>query len=102
MFRSLYSCQFGRQTSKVVAAEWFAAEFPEWSREAMQAVEWRRSDSAVVDLPGAQRTVELVRLVYDRTRTWAPAPRCSELPVGMAVASHWTCQVAEGGRRHWG
>lgn len=69
MFRSLYSYQFGRQTSKVVAAEWFAAEFPEWSRDAEQALEWRRSDSATVDLPGAQRTVELVRLVYDRTRT---------------------------------
>lgn len=69
LFRSLYSFQYGRQTSKVHAAQWFAAEFPEWSREAMQAVEWRRSDSAVVDLPGAQRTVELVRLVYDRTRT---------------------------------
>lgn len=68
MFRSLYAYQYARQTSKVAAAEWFAAEFPEWSREAEQAVAWRRSDSATIDLPGAQRTEKLVNVVYDHTR----------------------------------
>jgi hypothetical protein len=68
MFRSLYSYECARQTSKVAAARWFAAEFPEWSREAEQAVVWRHSDSATIDLPGAQRTEELVNVVHDRTR----------------------------------
>lgn len=68
MFRSLYAYQYARQTSKVAAAEWFAAEFPEWSRETEQAVEWRHGDSASIDLPAAQRTEELVQLVYNHTR----------------------------------
>ncbi len=68
MFRSLYAYEHARQTSKVAAAEWFAAEFPEWSREAEQAVAWRQSDSTTIDLPGAQRTEALVNVVYDLTR----------------------------------
>jgi predicted nucleotidyltransferase len=68
MFRSLYAYDQARQTSKLTAAEWFAAEFPEWSRDAEQAVAWRKSDSTTIDLPGAQRTEALVNLVYDRTR----------------------------------
>jgi hypothetical protein len=42
MFRSLYGYQYARQISKVAAAEWFAARFPDWSRDAEQAVEWRQ------------------------------------------------------------
>ena len=68
MFRSLYGYQYARHTSKVAAAEWFAVAFPEWSGDAEQAVQWRQRDSATIDLPGAQRTVELVHLVYDHTR----------------------------------
>jgi hypothetical protein len=68
MFRSLYAYRYARQISKVAAAGWFAAEFPEWSGEAEEAVAWRRSDSATIDLPGGQRTDELVHLVYDHTR----------------------------------
>jgi len=68
MFRSLYAYQYARQTSKVASAEWFAAEFPEWSREAEQAVAWRQRDSATIDLPGAQRTEKLANVVYDHTR----------------------------------
>jgi predicted nucleotidyltransferase len=68
MFRSLYAYVHARLISKVAAAGWFAAEFPEWSREAEQAVAWRRSDSATIDLPGARRTEELVHLVHERTR----------------------------------
>lgn len=68
MFRSLYAYEYARQTSKVAAAKWFAAEFPEWSREVEQAIAWRHSDSATIDLPAARRTDELVSVVYDRTR----------------------------------
>jgi hypothetical protein len=68
MFRSLYAYRHARLISKVEAAGWFAAEFPEWSREAEEAVAWRRSDSPTIDLPGGQRTEELVQLVYDHTR----------------------------------
>lgn len=67
MFRSLYGFRDARQTSKVAAAHWFATQFPEWSRDAEQAVEWRQRDSATVDPSSAQRTVELVHLVYDLT-----------------------------------
>ncbi|MGA8247993.1 MAG: aminoglycoside adenylyltransferase domain-containing protein, partial [Nocardioides sp.] len=67
MFRSLYGFRYARQTSKVAAAHWFAAEFPEWSRDADQAVEWRQRGSAIIDLPSAQRTVRLVHLVHDLT-----------------------------------
>lgn len=68
MFRSLYAFQYARQTSKIAAAQWFSAEFPEWSREAQEAVLWRQSDSTAIDLIGAKRTEDLVRFVYDRTR----------------------------------
>lgn len=68
MFRSLYAYQYGRQTSKVAAAEWFAAQNPEWSREAQDAVLWRKNDSTAIDPTSAKRTEDLVRLVYDRTR----------------------------------
>lgn len=69
MFRSLYAYEYARQTSKVAAAKWFAAAFPEWSREAEEAVAWRQSDSTTIDLPGGQRTEALVNVVYDLTRT---------------------------------
>ena len=68
MFRSLYSYEHARQTSKVAAAEWFADAFPEWGREAEQAVAWRQSDSTTIDRPGAQRTEALVHVVHNRTR----------------------------------
>lgn len=68
MFRSWYAYTHARQISKIGAAEWFAAEFPQWRIEAELAVVWRRRDSTVVDLPGAERTEELVNFVYARTR----------------------------------
>ncbi len=68
MFRSLYAYETARHTSKVAAAQWFASEFPEWRREAEQAVAWRHSDSTAIDVPGAERTQELVNLVYGRIR----------------------------------
>jgi len=68
MFRSLYAYQYARQTSKVAAATWFSADFPEWSREAQEAVLWRQGDSTAIDPIGAKRTEDLVRFVYRRTR----------------------------------
>lgn len=68
MFRSLYSYRYARQISKVAAAEWFAGEFPEWRRDAEQAVDWRQRGSATIDLAAARRTEQLVYLVHGLTR----------------------------------
>lgn len=68
MFRSLYAYRYASQTSKIAAAHWFAAQFPDWRDEAAQAVVWRQSDSTTVDLQGARRTEELVDFVHERIR----------------------------------